>query len=227
MTTSPSVLVMAKVPRPGLVKTRLAPLLGDDACVRLQSALVRRAAALAVEVAPDATYVAFHPPCGRAGISCLVPPGAVLLAQRGEHLGERLAAAVTEVFAARSGPLVVIGTDIPLMLPRHLREALTGLSAGRDAVLGPACDGGYYLLAMARPLAVLFALDAWMWGGPQVLAATLVRARAAGLSVGLLEPLRDLDTAADAAVLLADTDLPGELRSLLGSTTVPSFGRQP
>lgn len=215
MTGAPAVLVMAKLPRPGSVKTRLAPLLGHDGCARLQALLVRRATELACSVAPGATYVAFDPADGEAEMARLVLADVLLLPQRGTHLGERLANATGEVLAARSGPLVVVGTDIPLLAPVHLCGALGELEAGRDAVFGPACDGGYYLAGLARALPELFAIDPALWGGPQVLRASLARARAAGISVGLLEPLRDLDTAEDASALLAEPELPHDVRQVL------------
>lgn len=221
MSSGPAVLVMAKAPRPGLVKTRLGALLGDDGCAKLQALLVRRAAGLAFAVAPGSTYVAFHPADGGAEMAELVPDGAVLMAQRGGHLGERLAAATADVFAARRAPLVAIGTDIPLLEPAHLREALGSLETGNDVVFGPANDGGYYLVGLRRPLPVLFDIAPRLWGGPEVLAASLARAEAAHLCVGQLEVLTDLDTAEDAMALLGEPGLPRDLRDVLASGLAP------
>lgn len=222
MTDERAVLVMAKAPRPGLAKTRLAPVLGDDRCASLQSALVTRCVAVATSVAPGTTFVAFDPPDARGELAGLVPPGVELLPQRGGHLGERLAAAVTDVYATHLGPLVVVGTDIPLLEARHLRDAFGALAGGHDVVLGPAYDGGYYLAGMNRPEPSLFDIAPELWGGSRVLSATTTRVRAGGLRVGLLEVLRDLDTPEDARALATDCRLPLELRSLLsGLVTVP------
>lgn len=224
MTADPAILVMAKAPRPGQVKTRLAPMLGNDTCARLHEMLVERTVGLAVSVAPAATFLAFDPPDARHELADVVPPGVKLVPQRGRHLGERLAAAVADVFAAHAGPVLVVGTDIPMLGTRHFRDALGRLDAGGedDVVLGPAYDGGYYLAAMNRLQASLFDIAPALWGGPRVLAGTVAAARAGGLRVGLLEVLADLDTPADAAALAAEPALPAQVRALLlGPLAVP------
>ena len=224
MTDERAVLVMAKAPRPGLAKTRLAPMLGDDRCASLQAALITRAVAVATSVAPAATFVAFDPPDARDELAGLIPRGVELVPQRSGHLGERLAAAVTDVYAAHPGPLVVVGTDIPMLAARHLRDAFSSLSTGDDVVLGPAYDGGYYLAGMIRPEPSLFDIAPELWGGPRVLSATTTRVRAVGLRVGLLEVLRDLDTFEDAMALAAEGGLPSELRLLLSGPVTVSPG---
>ena len=215
MTDEQAVLVMAKAPRSGLAKTRLAPMLGDDRCASLQAALITRAATTATAVTPGATFLAFDPPDSRDELAGLVPPGVELLPQRGGYLGERMAAAVADVYAVHQGLLAVVGTDIPLLEARHLRDAFAALAGGDDVVLGPAYDGGYYLAGMTRPVPLLFEIDPELWGGPDVLAATVARVEANGLRCHLLEVLRDLDTPQDAVALAAEPSLPSELRALL------------
>jgi len=224
VTDERAVLVMAKAPRPGLVKTRLAPMLGDDRCACLQTALITRTVAVATSVAPCATFVAFDPPDARGELAGLVPPGVELVPQRGAHLGERLAGAVTDVYAVHRGLLVVVGTDIPLLGAQHLRDAFVALAAGDDVVLGPAYDGGYYLAGMTRPEPSLFDIAPELWGGTRVLSATTTRVRAVGLRVGLLEVLRDLDTPEDAVALAAEASLPSELRPLLSGPVAARDG---
>ena len=105
-------------------------------------------------------------------------------------------------------PLVLIGADIPLLQPRHLREAAEAL-ADADVCLGPAADGGYYLLACRSAEPRLFA--GVLWGTNGVLDTTLRLAREAGLRTALLETLYDIDTPADLAALRDDlTRLEGE-----------------
>ena len=219
-----AVLVMAKVPRAGRVKTRLAPMLGHDRCASLQAALVTLVATIATSVAPGATFLAFDPPDAREELAGLLPAGVALVPQRGSHLGERLAGAVADVFAAHRGPIVVVGTDIPLLKARHLHDAFAALAGGADVVLGPAYDGGYYLAGMNRPVPSLFDITPELWGGPDVLAATVARAEADGLRCHLLEELRDLDTPEDAVALAAEPSLPSELRPLLGGPIAVSSG---
>jgi rSAM/selenodomain-associated transferase 1 len=217
---------MAKAPRPGRVKTRLAPMLGEARCASLQAALIVLTVAVAASVSPRATVVAFDPPDALDEIARLLPRGVVLVPQRGGHLGERLAAAVADVHAAFQGPLAVVGTDIPLLEARHLQAAFEALAAGDDVVLGPAHDGGYYLAGTTRPRPALFDIPPCLWGGPEVLSATTARLAAEGLRCHLLEELRDLDTPEDAVALGAEPSLPSMLRPLLAGpvAVAPALG---
>ncbi|MDE3202636.1 MAG: TIGR04282 family arsenosugar biosynthesis glycosyltransferase [Acidobacteriota bacterium] len=207
-----AVVVMAKAPRPGHVKTRLAPLLGHDGCARLAAALLQHSVSVAVASGLEVT-VAFDPPDGRAEIAALLPAGVGLEAQAPGDLGQRMAAAAARPLG-QGHPVVLIGTDAPTLTSASLLAAARELRRV-DAVFGPAADGGYYLLGLSRPAPGLFALGS-RWGGPEVLDASLVAARRAGLSVSRLETRRDLDTPDDAAALAADERVPAGLRRLLG-----------
>ncbi|MEA2467866.1 MAG: uncharacterized protein QOJ57_1992, partial [Thermoleophilaceae bacterium] len=175
---------------------------------------IRRTARWAVEVAaPHAAYLALDPPEARAEMSALVPPEIQLVEQRGGDLGERLRAATEHVYERHSGPLIVVGVDTRLT-PAHASEALARLDEGSDVVFGPALDGGYYLVALARQAPGLFAIDPSEWGGPGVLEHSVTAAAAAGLEVATLGPERDLDRPADAEALHeADPELGGLLRA--------------
>ncbi|NUS53658.1 MAG: glycosyltransferase [Streptomycetaceae bacterium] len=218
--TAAAALVMAKAPRPGTVKTRLHPLLGPAGCAALQAALIAHTTALTCgEGLP--TFLAVDPPDQIAATRRLVPPGVRLFAQDAGHLGQRLTAAVREVFARHGGPLVVVGTDAPTLAPGLLRAAVTVLAGGADVALGPALDGGYYLIGLRAPHTRVFELDPRLWSGDRVLAATLALAERAGLAVELLTPLRDLDTPADAAAFLGDPALPAEIADRLRPAEAP------
>ncbi|WP_407562826.1 TIGR04282 family arsenosugar biosynthesis glycosyltransferase [Streptomyces sp. 184] len=218
--SAPAVLVMAKAPHPGRVKTRLHPLLTPRRCAALQAELIRRTTALATGCELR-THLAYDPPEARTELRALVPAGVRLLPQDGSHLGRRLATAVRDVFAHGSGPLLVVGTDAPTLTPWHLEEAHAALAGDADVVLGPALDGGYYLIGMRRPHLGLFGIDPELWGGARVLAATLDLAGRHRLRVRLLPRLRDLDTPEDAAALLADPGLPAGVAALLRPTEAP------
>jgi rSAM/selenodomain-associated transferase 1 len=208
-----TILIMARAPRPGEAKTRLEPLLGPAGCARLQSLLVCHTAHWAVAAAPR-TWVAFTPPDARAEIAALVPHGAVLVPQRRGDLGVRVAHAGAQAFDRR-GPLCVIGTDAPLLGPDHVHEAERELRRGWDACLIPALDGGYALIALARPTPAAFALPPGAWGGPDVLELTLRALHGAGRSCRLLDPVADLDTPADAIALRGDDRCPPAIRAAL------------
>jgi glycosyltransferase A (GT-A) superfamily protein (DUF2064 family) len=207
-------LVMADAPRPG-VKPELEPLLGPDGCAALQARLVARAARLAADAAPGAAFVAVDPPEDAELLEDLVGDGVSLLGQDGRDPGDRIATAVSFVQGRSEGPVVVFGADAPTVGPGHLQAAREVLWSGRDVALGPTLDGGYHLIALARPAPGLFDLPPAAWGGDRVLGLTMRAARAAGLSVELLEPVRRLRTPDDAAALVADGALPAEVAGLL------------
>ncbi|WP_181009322.1 TIGR04282 family arsenosugar biosynthesis glycosyltransferase [Streptomyces sp. SM11] len=216
---TPAILIMAKAPRPGTVKTRLHPLLGPLRCAELQAGLIRHTMELTTVHTPR-TYLAYAPADGGDAIGTTTPAGVRLRLQRGEDLGQRLAAAVADAFADGAGPLLVIGTDAPTLTGDHLTAAFTALES-HDVVLGPALDGGYYLIGLRAPHTSLFALDADVWSTDRVLTATRCVARREGLSVELLCPLRDLDTPEDATALLADPALPAPIAALIQPVEAP------
>lgn len=215
-----AVVVMAKAPRAGTVKTRLAPAFGHQRCGELQAVLTTTVTTAAVGAA-ERTYLAYAPADARAEVATLVPPATDLIPQRGRHLGERMSAAAEDAFAAGAGRVVIVGTDTPT-LTRHVLSAAFAALDHTDAVIGPALDGGYYLIGMRHAASQLLSIDPQLWGGPAVLTATLAHARAAGLQVRLLPSARDLDDIDDAHALRDDSRVPPEVRRLLRTAAVPS-----
>lgn len=211
----PAVLIMAKAPVPGLVKTRLEPLLGPRGCAALQRELIRLATATAVAAGPLTTFLAVAPGEAASDVGALAPAGVRTLRQDGNGLGDRLTSGVATLFGGGFHPVVVIGTDVPTLTASGLRAAFGALAEGHDVVFGPALDGGYYLVGLNAPAAGVFDLAPELWGGPEVLAASLAAARAEHLRVSLLPALSDLDTPADAEGLLADPALPRPVARLL------------
>lgn len=208
MTGAPTILVMAKAPRPGHVKTRLRPLLGPHGCAALQAQLLRHTVATA-HATRRRVVVAFDPPDAREEIRELIDDqGAVeLVSQCGRHLGERMTSAAEDALPD-GGTLVVIGTDAPTLTADLLTRAFAALDTGSSAVIGPALDGGYYLLGLHWPAPHAFAIDPALWSGDQVAEATMARLRRLPGRVAQLPRLRDLDTPQDAAVLLSHPKLP-------------------
>jgi uncharacterized protein len=130
-----------------------------------------------------------------------VPDGFEILAQRGEGLGERLAAAFSDVGA----PSLVVGMDTPQVTPELLREGLNRLeSPGVDAVLGPAHDGGYWALGLSKVDAGVFSGVPMSTSGTAE--AQLNRLRSLGLATELLPPLRDVDFFEDAEAVSAECE---------------------
>jgi rSAM/selenodomain-associated transferase 1 len=215
-----AVLIMARAPRPGAVKTRLEPLLGGDGCARLQTELIRHTASWAASAAHRA-WLAFAPADARAELSALVPADVELFPQAAGDLGARLRHATQLVFDAGGGSVTVIGTDAPLLGPGHVLAAETALAAGRDACIVPALDGGYALIALARPMPLAFQLPAEAWGGPQVLELTLRALHRHDRAIELLDAVGDLDTPADALELRDHVRCPLAVRAALHRHSLP------
>jgi len=195
-TISCRILVFAKAPVPGQVKTRLAPTLGKCGAAQLHRKLVERtldtastAALGAIELccAPDASHAYFAACAKRHGLS---------LHTQGEgDLGVRMARALERPLAL-GAPALLIGCDCPVLTPAYLHEAATALACGADAVFGPAEDGGYVLIGLARaPRAQLF--EAISWGTDTVMQDTRARLRQLGWCWRELAPLWDVDRPED------------------------------
>ena len=211
----PAVLVMARAPRRGDVRRALEPLIGADRCAALQAQLIKAAVEWGNEVAPQAVHVAHDPPDAAHDIRRLLAPHTVVFPQNGDGIAGRLADAAARVFARHSGPLLIVWPDLPRIRPEHARAALDDLGAGCDVVLGPALEGGFYLIGINRPLPKLFALPEQAWRSPDVMALTAAAVRAAGLELGILRAERALHRPADVRAALADPLLPEEVARIL------------
>jgi glycosyltransferase A (GT-A) superfamily protein (DUF2064 family) len=210
-----AVLVMVRAPRRGEVYKALEPLLGPDACSALGSALIAQTIAWARQVAPGAVHVAHEPPDASRELRALIGNGASLFPQKGEGIAGRLADAATRVFSHSGGPLLIVWPDLPGIRPDHATAALEDLGAGCDVVLGPAIDGGLYLIGIAKPLPSLFALPEQAWRSPDVMALGVATVRDAGLEIGILRAERALHRPADVRAALADPLLPERIAKIL------------
>lgn len=196
---SGALLVFAKEPRAGEVKTRLCPPLTPEQAAELYACMLddvleaSAAEAKALGLAP-LLLVAPASACGRLAVRA---PGWRVLAQRGPDLGARMERAAADAAALGHAPLLLRGSDTPALEPAVLREGLEAL-AEVDLALSPAPDGGYGLVALRRAAPGLFSHP---MSTPRVLDDTLARARALGLRARLLAPSFDLDVAADLALL--------------------------
>lgn len=189
-----TLLVFLKRPRAGEVKTRLAAALGAEPAAELYRILAEEEVRRTAPAAGEYQRLFFHaPPEARAEMEAWFPDE-TWIAQRGADLGARMAAAFDEAFRRGARRAAIIGSDVPWVERADVLRALDAL-ADHDVAIGPAHDGGYYLLALDRPRPELF--QGVAWSTPHVLAATLERARALGLRVRLLEALVDIDTLDD------------------------------
>lgn len=193
------VVVLAKRPVPGRVKTRLTPPFAPDQAASLAAASLADTLD-AVGAAPVAARVlAFD---GHAG--GWLRAGYDLVDQVGGGLGDRLAAAVRDAYEMHGLPVLLVGMDTPQLTPRLLAAACRRLLVpGVDAVLGPATDGGYWAIGFREPRERAFA------GVPMSTRATYRaqrrRLRVLGLQVDELQPLTDVDDAATARGVAASS----------------------
>lgn len=187
------IVIFAKAPTPGLVKTRLIPALGEAGATRLARRMLARTVetALAAGLGPVELCAAPEPKSPAwAGHGM----GGIVWSDQGSgDLGDRLARATERVVAAGESA-ILIGTDCPELGVTHLQQAAAELTKF-DAVMIPAMDGGYVLLALRVFAASLF--SKMPWSGPTVASETIRRGLDLGLSVQTHPALRDIDEPGD------------------------------
>ena len=189
------VLVIAKEPVPGRVKTRLTPpFTPADAAALATASLADTLAAVSATPVAQAVLALDGAP------GDWLPPGFRVIPQRGGGLDERLAATFADAHATLPMPMVLIGMDTPQVTSGLLADAARALASGEaDAVFGPAADGGFWLLGLRRPDRSLLA------GVPMSRADTgrhqLDRLTSAGLRVAMLPELTDVDTFREAELV--------------------------
>ncbi len=191
---TPVVAFFVRAPVPGQVKTRLAPALGAEGACRLYQAMVSD---ILDNIGPcGLPLFLFHD-----GQEAALPPAWVkaaskVIAQSGEGIGERMAAAFAHCFAEDIEQVILIGSDIPGLNAEMLREASEALAA-QDAVLAPTVDGGYCLIALKQTSFRPEIFQGVPWSTGQVLQATLQKFKTCGLTASLLKKQRDMDTLDD------------------------------
>ncbi len=206
--TCPALAVIAKEPVAGLAKTRLAAAVGPAAAAVAAGAMLADTVEMVAQVRAE-PWLCFTPATARARMAALAP-GFRLLPQAPGGLGERLAACAAALHGSGAARVAIVGADTP-HLPTGWCERALALLDHQDVVLGPALDGGYYLVATTAPWPELF-LGVPM-GTDLVLGETLRRAAGLGLHVGLLPPLRDLDRATDLEAALEAGELEASPRT--------------
>ena len=189
-------VVVAKAPVPGEVKTRLHPQLTIDEATDLYRCFLQDRIKEIGRLTEIDLAISYTPEESKEYFSRFITNGFHLFPQRGKNLGERLSNIFKDKLADKYDAVSIIDSDTP-DLPRSIVQQSFQLlmSNGVDAVFGPCDDGGYYLVAMRRPQPDLF--QHIPWSTEAVLAATLERASAIGLKAELLPRWNDLDTFED------------------------------
>jgi hypothetical protein len=185
------IAVMAKYPEPGRVKARLAATLGGVAAAELARAFIDDLATRLDDAGVAVTW-AYWPP--DAPFADLVPRATVVV-QEGADLGARMAGVVTDLLRREARPVVLLGADVPHIDLAVVRAAGAVLGNDAEVVIGPAEDGGYYLLGMRRVIPELF--ERIGWGGCEVYRETIARCASLEIVPAILPSMFDVDEPAD------------------------------
>ena len=213
--TDAALVIFAKAPIPGQVKTRLCPPLTPDEAASLHGSFVldalersrdeRTRGRVTLNRVPLDRFVACAPSASHVFFKIIEERhGVRLLDQIGEDLGSRMDQAFRAIFGRGYQRVLVVGTDLP-SLPGACYTQAFSLLADHDLVLGPSLDGGYYLIGLKRPAPELFV--GIPWSTDRVFALTQAKAEALGLKTGLLPAWRDVDTIDDLLVLIEEAGL--------------------
>jgi len=189
------IIVFAREPLLGEVKSRLAAKIGAKEALAIYEAMLARVGRLLISagvakwdlwVTSNPSHKSFLSICNKRNI----------FTQKGDDLGARMHNAIQHTLhAGEQEKVILIGTDCPALTEAYLQQALTVLDSGVDVVLGPAEDGGYVLVGMRRPLSVVF--EDIPWGSERVLERTLETLSNNNLSYSLLDVLWDVDRPED------------------------------
>ena len=194
-----AVILMAKAPLPGLVKTRLCPPLTRAKAAALYACLLEDTAEELSRLARTRRYLFFSPPGSERFFLRDPFSGFVRVPQAGKDLGQRMAGAFETAFARGCTRVVLVGADCPTLSAPLVRAAFREIASSAGAVFGPCNDGGFYLIALASRAPFLFR-DV-PWGTDAVLSEVSLRCRAAGVPYSLLPAGFDIDDADDVASL--------------------------
>lgn len=189
-TLNPVVILMAKAPRPGLVKTRLAERLGNERACAVYRWMVERQ----LSEIPTGWRVEMHfaPPQALREMQRWLGDDLDFVPQTTGDLGVRMCKAAESAYSRLFSPIVLIGGDCPELRRSDLEEAAHELAAGADVVFGPATDGGYYLLGLRELHRGLF--ERISWSSSVTLEESVARAAELGLKIAMLPEKEDVDT---------------------------------
>jgi rSAM/selenodomain-associated transferase 1 len=194
-----AIVIMAKVPSAGTVKTRLKPFLAPEQCAGLAASFLQDAESKSKSVCEN-TIVAYSPADKREVLESILQTENILVEQNGANLGERMSNAFKFAFAQNSDAVVMVGTDSPTFPAEFIERAFKFLESGSDIVLGKAEDGGFYLIGLREFVPRLF--ENIQWSSPTVFEETSANAAKFGLkNLTEIPAWYDVDISADLLVL--------------------------
>ena len=193
-----AIICFTRVPKPGVTKTRLMPILSGDQCARLHTAFLQDLASVYGKVEAD-LFVAYTADPAWEMLKDIFPAACGFFPQVGKDLGEKMYHAIKQVLDLGYERVILTGADLPLLTKTHLESGFAALEQA-DVTFGPTSDGGYYLVGMKQPHKAVF--EKQNYGGSTVLENTLAVAHAAGVSVFLAQTCDDVDTPEDLQQLM-------------------------
>ncbi|MFQ5675492.1 MAG: TIGR04282 family arsenosugar biosynthesis glycosyltransferase [bacterium] len=213
-------MIFVKYPEPGKVKTRLGSEIGFQEAASLYRLFMEQTFELAQRSSAEKKYVAFAPGDREASFSEIIPESFELVPQDGRTLGARMLNAFQCTFEAGADGTVILGSDSPT-LPLQFLEAAFATLTKHDLVLGPAEDGGYYLIGMKEYHPGIF--ESIEWSSSSVLETTLRKAKESQLRTKLLKTWYDIDDK-PTLVRAANDDRSGRIQAFL-QTQLDTFPR--
>ena len=204
MANETAIVILAKYPQAGKTKTRLCPPLTQQQAAEFYSAMLQDTINLVAHLENVDLAIAISPPEAQEYFAEMVPPGCLLLPVKGADIGECLLAALSGLLERGYQKAIALNSDGPSLPPLFLVQAIHKLD-GVDLVIGPAEDGGYYLIGMKRLIPEIFqAID---WSTQMVLTQTLERGSDLSMSVRLLPAWYDVDTPEDLARIASELQM--------------------
>ena len=200
----PGLLLFARTPERGKVKTRLVPPLSEPEALDLYRAFLEDASVIYGASGRWRSILLAEPDPEEASLAALFPPPWARGRQAPGDLGERLAAAFEMEFARGAPAAVAVGSDHPALRRGQIEEAFARLTLGDDAVVIPADDGGYCAIGLSARVRVRDVFEDIPWSSPRVLSATRDRFAARGIRAAYLEPAYDVDRPEDLERLRSD-----------------------
>jgi len=188
-------LFFIKNPEEGKVKTRLASAIGDKMATKLYKRFLFEML-FTLNGGTFIFYLCYSPESPLSNLKDWLGDHYLFMPQAGEDLGERMKNGFVEAISMNFKRVVLIGSDIPDLPLEFIEEAFTSLQE-KDAVIGPALDGGYYLIGFRNETFSPRVFEGIHWSTESVFEKTLKVLQQEGLTVHTLQPLRDIDTVED------------------------------
>lgn len=186
-----ALIIFAKAPVPGQVKTRLQTHLSAEECAELHASFISETIRIADRVEGADIFISCHPCVEDPFFQKVAHDHEVrLIPQNGNDIGERMANAIRDTISAGYKKVIIIGSDSPDLPPEYIQEGFKRLESS-DMVIGPATDGGYYLIGGKKELPVFEGIP---WSSDKVFEMTLKKARGHRLIFSVLSEWYDIDT---------------------------------